>query len=63
MNIKIRLAEERDVPAMLISDVRMPGLSGLDLLPLVRQRMEAVYALRVPLVVDVGSGQSWREAH
>jgi DNA polymerase-1 len=25
--------------------------------------MEAVYALRVPLVVDVGSGPTWGSAH
>jgi DNA polymerase-1 len=30
---------------------------------LVRSRMEAVYALRVPLRVDVGTGRNWREAH
>jgi DNA polymerase-1 len=30
---------------------------------LVRERMEAVYALSVPLKVDVGTGRNWREAH
>jgi DNA polymerase-1 len=30
---------------------------------LVRERMQAVYALRVPLRVDVGTGRNWREAH
>ena len=30
---------------------------------LVRQRMEGVVALRVPLRVDVGVGATWREAH
>ena len=30
---------------------------------LVRERMEAVYALEVPLVVEVGCGRNWREAH
>jgi DNA polymerase-1 len=30
---------------------------------LVRDRMESVYALEVPLVVDVGLGSNWREAH
>ena len=29
----------------------------------VRMRMEGVYALDVPLVVDLGVGASWREAH
>jgi DNA polymerase-1 len=30
---------------------------------LVRDRMESVYALEVPLLVDVGLGSNWREAH
>ncbi len=30
---------------------------------LVRREMEGVYSLRVPLVVEIGSGRSWREAH
>jgi DNA polymerase-1 len=30
---------------------------------LVKSRMEGVYALAVPLVADVGTGQNWREAH
>jgi len=30
---------------------------------LVRGRMEAVYALRVPLKVELGTGKNWREAH
>ncbi len=29
----------------------------------VRERMQGVLALRVPLVVDVGVGKNWREAH
>jgi DNA polymerase-1 len=29
----------------------------------VRTLMEGVYALDVPLVVDVGSGEHWRAAH
>jgi DNA polymerase-1 len=30
---------------------------------MVRERMEGVLSLRVPLVVDVGVGRNWREAH
>lgn len=30
---------------------------------LVREKMEGVLALRVPLVVEVGQGANWREAH
>jgi DNA polymerase-1 len=29
----------------------------------VRELMEGALALRVPLVVDVGVGRNWREAH
>jgi DNA polymerase-1 len=29
----------------------------------VRERMQGVLALRVPLVVDAGVGKNWREAH
>jgi len=29
----------------------------------IRRRMESAAELRVPLVVDVGMGQSWEEAH
>ncbi|UCE86063.1 MAG: DNA polymerase I, partial [Deltaproteobacteria bacterium] len=31
--------------------------------PRIRERMQAVAELRVPLVVDLGVGQNWREAH
>jgi DNA polymerase-1 len=29
----------------------------------IRERMQGVLSLRVPLVVDVGVGRTWREAH
>jgi len=29
----------------------------------IQQTMEAVYPLNVPLVVDVGHGRNWKEAH
>ncbi|MDJ0787671.1 MAG: DNA polymerase I [Myxococcota bacterium] len=32
-------------------------------LPLIRERMESVYALDVPLVVEAGAARNWREAH
>ena len=31
--------------------------------PAIKQRMESVYALDVPLIVDVGHGRAWDEAH
>lgn len=33
------------------------------LIPVVREEMEGVYPLRVPLKVDMGYGRSWGEAH
>jgi DNA polymerase-1 len=30
---------------------------------LVRSRMQGVYELKVPLLVDIGVGANWREAH
>ena len=30
---------------------------------LVRERMESVWPLDVPLRVEVGTGRNWREAH
>lgn len=44
---------ERDTPAMLISDVRMPGLSGLELLHLVREKSPTLPVLLVTAYADV----------
>ncbi len=41
-----------------VSDAEADQLESL-----VRDRMESVYALEVPLVVEVGLGSNWREAH
>jgi DNA polymerase-1 len=41
-----------------VSDAEVDQLDSL-----VRDRMESVYALEVPLVVEVGLGSNWREAH
>jgi len=45
----------------LVFEVPESGIE--DLTSLVRERMEAVLPLRVPLVVDIGVGENWREAH
>ena len=45
----------------LVFDVPPGELDALT--RLVRERMEGVYALAVPLTVDVGHGGNWREAH
>jgi DNA polymerase-1 len=31
--------------------------------PMIKQEMEGVYSLRVPLKVDIGKGKNWSEAH
>jgi DNA polymerase-1 len=41
-----------------VSDAEAEQLESL-----VRERMESVYALEVPLVVEVGLGSNWRKAH
>jgi DNA polymerase I len=41
----------------------VPAAEVADAMPLIKQRMESVYALDVPLVVDVGHGAAWSEAH
>jgi DNA polymerase-1 len=40
-----------------------PAGEGGRLAELVRERMEQVHALDVPLVVGIGEGDNWREAH
>jgi DNA polymerase-1 len=45
----------------LVFEVPESKLRSLE--AMVRARMESVLRLRVPLVVDVGVGASWREAH
>ena len=61
--------QERELSATMILQVHdelvfevLRGRGG-QLESLVRERMESVYALEVPLVVDVGLGSNWREAH
>src|SRR4029077_11436898 len=41
----------------------VPGGGGEDFKRWVKNEMEAVHKLDVPLVVDVGSGGTWAEAH
>jgi DNA polymerase-1 len=45
----------------LVFDAPIRELEGLA--TLVRERMEQVHPLRVPLVVGIGVGETWREAH
>jgi DNA polymerase-1 len=43
--------------------LELPPSERLRVSELLRERMEGVLPLRVPLSIDVGSGASWREAH
>ncbi len=45
----------------LVLEAPLPELERVG--ALVRERMQSVWPLRVPLVVDLGVGRSWREAH
>ncbi len=68
LNINRRIREEKLASRMimqvhdeLVFDVPEKELETMA--ALVRQEMEGVYPMRVPLKVDVGSGDSWRDAH
>ncbi len=45
----------------LVLEVPEPEVEAIS--ALVRERMENVLPLGVPLRVDVGAGRNWREAH
>jgi DNA polymerase-1 len=45
----------------LVFDVPCPEIDIME--KIVRAAMESAVALRVPLVVDIGSGGNWLEAH
>ena len=61
--------EDRELSARMILQVHdelvfeVPDAETEELASLVRERMESVYALEVPLVVELGIGSNWREAH
>jgi DNA polymerase-1 len=58
-----------ELPATMILQVHdelvfeVPEASVERIRARIREVMEGVLALRVPLVVDVGTGRNWREAH
>jgi DNA polymerase-1 len=61
--------ESEDLPARMILQVHdelvfeVEASAAARVEERVRELMEAVLPLRVPLVVDVGTGRNWREAH
>ena len=61
--------ERRALPARMIMQVHdelvfeVEASSAQDVATLVQQEMESVTPLKVPLVVDVGIGSNWDEAH
>jgi DNA polymerase-1 len=65
----VQVLEEQGLSARMILQVHdelvfeVSEAEAGQLESLVRDRMESVYALEVPLVVDVGLGSNWREAH
>jgi len=64
-----QILEDRGLSARMILQVHdelvfeVPDAEVDQLESLVRDRMESVYALEVPLVVEAGLGSNWREAH
>jgi DNA polymerase-1 len=64
-----RLIEEADIGAVMILQVHdelvfeVPEKHVAALSRLVTEQMEGVSELRVPLLVEVGTGANWREAH
>ena len=57
------------VPVRMIMQVHdelvfeVAGEAVGDVTPVIRERMSAAAELSVPLVVDVGEGDNWDEAH
>ncbi len=45
----------------LVFDVYKPELETIK--PIIKEKMEGAYALKVPLITDIGIGNNWLEAH
>ena len=52
---------EKGRPELVRTGAKQAEVEALS--DLVRRCMEGVYALAVPLIVDLGVGANWREAH
>ncbi|MCI0657762.1 MAG: response regulator, partial [Acidobacteria bacterium] len=53
-SVEALLAMERELPALVLSDLRMPGMSGMELLRLIRERWPQVAVILVTVEQDVG---------
>ena len=68
IQIRSRLADERFHSKMLLQVhdelvLEAPAEEVDRLIPMIREEMEGVYPLRVPLKVDINQGLNWDEAH
>ena len=45
----------------LVFDIHKDEMTSLR--PLIKKEMESAYAMSIPLIVDLGEGQNWLEAH
>ncbi len=45
----------------LVFDIHKDEMTSLR--PLIKEKMESAYAMSIPLIVDLGEGQNWLEAH
>jgi DNA polymerase-1 len=68
INIHGRLKEEGFKSKMLLQVhdelvFEVPEKELERVMPMIKEEMEGVYALRVPLKVDINKGRNWDEAH
>ncbi len=68
INIHERLSRERLTTRMLLQVhdelvFEVPENEMQTIVPLIREEMEGVFPLRVPLKVDINNGRNWDEAH
>jgi DNA polymerase-1 len=45
----------------LVFEIANNELSTLE--PMIKKMMQSAFSLRVPLIVDIGTGKNWDEAH
>jgi DNA polymerase-1 len=61
--------EDEHLPCTMLLQIHdellfeIPDNAVDEMIPRIRETMEHVWPLRVPLTVDVGQGQNWAEAH